>query len=271
MKWKFASYLFMGVTLTSMVIPCIQAIGQSPIQKSDKPNTPVFQDHPAPSAGGQQSNWNPPPGSNSKVPNSVQGYYAPSVPPDFASGHNRKVQMMFIDKDGSINRIEKEVGTPFSQEEIRRSMEAKQKVQSAVAILKSPDADEATKKESKQLISKYLKAEFQWDQDARREQVERLEKQVEQIRKQLTKREASQDNLIELRMQLLENDASGLSFPDSWTNINIHPQPSHYGYSNPNTYNVPYVQNPSPPPNYQSRYPNSTSNQLVPRNELPGR
>ncbi len=133
--------------------------------------------------------------------------------------NQRRNHLFTLKKDGAIVRIEREPGVPFSPEEVQQTMEARQTLQNAVALLKSPDADDAKKEEAKQLIAKYLKAEFQWDQDARREQVEKLEKQVDQLKKQLTKREESQDKLIELRLQLLENDASGLSFPESWANL----------------------------------------------------
>jgi len=218
--------MLIGSALTAVSFPTIRAMGQLPNQKNVQPNQMGYA--PGGHALGQpilpfQSGPYPHPATSGNVP---QGYRTPQYPHAVPSAHNRRGQMTAINKDGSVERIEKELGTPFTQEEIQRNMEARQKIQRAVAAIKSPDSDDSTKEESKQLIIKYLKSEFQWDQEGRREQLERLEKQVEQLKKQLTKREESQDKLIELRLQLLENDASGLSFPDSWSNINNNSFPS---------------------------------------------
>ncbi len=133
-------------------------------------------------------------------------------------GHGSS-RFTFVNKDGIIESIKKEPGANLSKKEFDLLNETRQKVQNAVSQLRSPDADESKRKDAKELIAKYLKAEFQADQGSRREQVERLEKQVEQLKNQLSKRDESQDKLIELRLQLLENDASGLSFPESWGNL----------------------------------------------------
>ena len=58
---------------------------------------------------------------------------------------------------------------------------AEQQLQNALSQIRSPDANEAAKKEAKDIVAKYLKAEFKADQDSRRGHVERLEKQVERI------------------------------------------------------------------------------------------
>ena len=49
----------------------------------------------------------------------------------------------FVNKDGRIERIEKEPGTQLSKEEFDQIHETRQKVQSAVSQLRSPDADES--------------------------------------------------------------------------------------------------------------------------------
>lgn len=162
--------------------------------------------------------------------------YGPVVPMQGMVGYGPS-SFTVVNKDGRIERIEKVPGTILSKEELNLINETRQKVQSAVSQLRSPDADESKRKESKELIAKFLKVEFQADQESRREQVKRLENQVEQLKKQLSKRDESQDKLIELRLQLLENDASGLSFPESWghlpglppMNSNLHTYPANLG------------------------------------------
>ena len=182
--------------------------------------------------------------------------YGPVVPIQGMVGYGLS-SFTVVKKDGSIERIEKEPGTKLSKEEFNLINETRQKVQSAVSQLRSPDADESKRKDAKELIAKYLKVEFQADQESRREQLKRLESQVEQLKKQLSKRDESQDKLIELRLQLLENDASGLSFPESWGNLpglppmnsNVHFHPTNLGMQPAilgQTYSNPAAFSPSP-------------------------
>ena len=194
--------------------------------------------------------------------------YEPGAPMQRIFGHG-SLGFTVVNKDGRIERIEKEPGTRLSKEEFDLLNVTRQIVENAVSQLRSPDTDESKRKDAKELIAKYLKSEFQSDQKSRRNHVERLEKQVEQLKKQLSKRDESQDKLIELRLQLLENDASGLSFPESWgnlpglppmnSNVHFHPtnlgmQPSILGqtYSNPATFSpssdVGRAISPSPAP-----------------------
>ena len=206
MKRKFTTYLFISAMLAAGTAGGIQVFGQSPRDQSRPQNS------------GQYNTTSTQDFANlyGRMMNSAQG-----VP-----GHGPQ-NFTIVTKDGTIERINNEPGDRLSKEEFDQVSETRQRIQNAVSQIRSIDVDEAKKKEAKELIAKYLKAEFQSDQESRREQVERLEKQVEQLKKQLTKREESQGKLIELRMQLLENDASGLSFPDSWGNLSG-PTPPYY-------------------------------------------
>ncbi len=191
--------------------------------------------------GQMQRPANTPPPSGSMPPGvplqqaNGTGFYSYSGPPkqDPMQMRPYKQVLFVIKKDGTLERIEKPAGVALTPEEMQQATEAREQLQAAVRTIKSPDADDTKRIEAKQLISKYLKAEFQWDQDGRREQVQRLETQLAELKKQLSKREDSQDKLIDLRLQLLENDATGLSFPEAWANIAIGPMatpqyPSYY-------------------------------------------
>ena len=244
MKRNFAVYLVFGTVLAASAAGTIRVFGQSgPNRPSNNyaVNGSNYQPQPYGVGGGIQT--------GPYIP--IQNYGVAGLPPQPMGGNQfqpnpnmqgSKHNHAFILKksDGSFEQIEKEPGVPFSPEEMQQVNDARQKLQNAISQVRSPDADDSKKKESKDLIAKYLKAEFKADQESRREHVERLEKQVAQLRKQLTKRDESQDKLIELRMQLLENDASGLSFPDSWGNLSG-PQPfvGQPGFGG----------NPMPPPN----------------------
>ena len=297
MKRKIAIYLLVSTVLATGAAGGIQVFGQSGREPDRQPNNgPV-----GPNNGPYQnpSLFNPaPPIYSVGIPTlpTVNGYNAPpgmliqpftpqvTYPAYPGGGPGVPMQGMFghgppaytiVNKDGRIERIEKESGTRLSKEEFDLLNETRQKVQSAVSQLRSPDADESKRKDAKELIAKYLKSEFQSDQKSRRNHVERLEKQVEQLKNQLAKRDESQDKLIELRLQLLENDASGLSFPESWVNLpglppmnsNVHFHPTNHGmqpsilgqtYSNPATFSpspdVGRAISPSPAPPVQARY-----------------
>jgi len=94
--------------------------------------------------------------------------------------------------------------------------EGRQALREAQSKLRAADSSESDKKEARAAIEKFLGDEFERDQKMRRDQVERLEEQISKLRKQLDKREQSKTKIIDLRMQLMENDAEGLSFPESF-------------------------------------------------------
>jgi hypothetical protein len=216
MKYKLIAYLVLGMVLVIGGVQSMSAFGQmGPNRSSSNIFEPGFSR--PPTNGGPAINYNPYPNQPQypqQVPQVVPGISMPN--PNAASV--RPQQALVINKDGSVERIEKEQGTPFSQDEMVAISESRQKLHEALAKLRSPDSSDAARKEAKELYAKYLKAEFKSDQETRRAQVDRLEKQVEQLRKQLVKRDEAQDKMIELRLQLIENDASGLSFPESWSN-----------------------------------------------------
>ncbi len=251
MKWKFITLVVFATAF--IAINGKHVVGQQQLPILSQPYQQPFYSQQTPSPPALQSNFQP---------NGLMTI------PDPISMRPRRNFLFIIKKDGTIERIEKEPGVPFMPEEAQQGMEAREKLQSAVQLMKSPDADESKKKEAKLLIAKYLKAEFQWDQEGRREQVERLEKQVVELKKQLSRREESQDKLIELRMQLMENEAAGLSFPESWSNISnggtyAPPQgPQSFSqYPSPNVFGGGMIYRPNEPQNGPIQpysYPNSS-------------
>lgn len=158
-------------------------------------------------------------------------------------------------------------------EDIRMSSEDHRELRDSLSKLRATDASESDKKAARETIEKFLKDEFERDQKNRREHVERLEEQVSKLRKQLDKRQESQSKIIALRMQLLENDADGLSFPEGFNALqNMNGGIPFIGGYPPNT---SYVSPPnigggiSPPsPQYSpyTPYPQEYGpNQLIPR------
>jgi hypothetical protein len=125
----------------------------------------------------------------------------------------------------------------FDNEDIKKSFEASQKIREAIAKFRNSNASESEKKVARAAIESQLNEQFKLDQKRRRNQLEQLEQQVSKLRKQLEKRDESQAKIIELRMQLLDNDADGLSFPESFNDMNIYnggPAVYSFGPSLPN-------------------------------------
>ncbi len=209
MKWKFASYMTLG---------CVLAFGAFNALRSD-----------AQQPGG------PPPGSlppgslpREIPPRNVQergvlvpNYSTlPALSPLGTFGLPNGPRMV-----PSTRTITNPDGTEVHVTEMRlmgdsrKSSEDHQELRDSLSKLRATDASESDKKAARETIEKFLEDEFERDQKNRREHVERLEEQVSKLRKQLDKRQESQAKIIALRMQLLENDAEGLSFPEGFNEL----------------------------------------------------
>ena len=266
MKWKFASYMTLG---------CVLAFGAFNALRSDA-------QQPGSLPPGSVPPGNPP---REISPRNVQerGILVPNYPT--LPGHS------FLGTFGLPNSprmvphtltITNPDGTEVTVTEMRRteairmSSEHHQELRDSLSKLRSNDASESDKKAARETIEKFLKDEFERDQKNRREHVERLEEQVSNLRKQLDKRQESQSKIIALRMQLLENDAEGLSFPEGFNALqNMNGGMPFIGGYPPNaSYVSPHVMGGgiSPPSPQYSPYPPSppypqeyVPNQLIPR------
>lgn len=94
-----------------------------------------------------------------------------------------------------------------------------QKLAEAVRTLQSTESEETAKQEARTLIEEYLRKQFDADLEARKKQLEDLDKQLVRLREQIQKRAEAKDKLVELRMQLLENESLGLGFPEQWSQL----------------------------------------------------
>lgn len=86
------------------------------------------------------------------------------------------------------------------------------KLQAAIKSLKN-SRSESEKKNAADIISAQLKLQFERDLKKREEELAKVEERVRSLREQLDKRKAAQDDIINLRLQTLVNDANGLGFP----------------------------------------------------------
>jgi len=261
MKWKFASYMTLG---------CVMAFGAFNALRSDA-------QQPSSLPPGSLPLEIPPRNVQERGPD-IRGYTAPPPLPGHSFlgtfGLPNSPRMMVP----STRTIKNPDGTEVTvtemriTEDIRMSSEDHRELRDSLSKLRATDASESDKKAARETIEKFLKDEFERDQKNRREHVERLEEQVSKLRKQLDKRQESQSKIIALRMQLLENDADGLSFPEGFNELQyINGGNPRSGYPpNTQTFSPPIMGggvSPSSPPYPQyPQYPQKIGpNQLIPR------
>jgi len=280
MKWKFASCFCLVSLLAAGFVYRDRAFAQTslppgsnrPNQAEDGPSpfNPPFSDataqwtYPRPMAAGQlPSNANlfgmsHPAGATHEGSGQIPGY------PSGIGGPSHGVRMVPHPRevkrpDGSVQTIYEM--RPESYE--ISSHDDRQRLRDSLSKLRDPKASEPEKKEAREAIEKFLKGEFERDLKSRQEHIERLETQVSTLRKQFDKRQESQAKIIALRMQLLENDAEGLSFPEGFNELrNMNGEGQRYS--------LPYGQQSNyTQPGYPNNYP-STNGFGVPGLGNPG-
>jgi len=267
MKWKFASYMTLGCVFAIGAINALRSVAQQPgIQPPG--SLPPGSAAPESLPPGSVPHSNPP---RVLPPRNVQerGILVPNSPTlpglnplgNFLPNGPRMVPFTrtITNPDGT----EVTITEMRLMGDSRKSSEDHQELRDSLSKLRATDASESDKKAARETIEKFLKDEFERDQKNRREQVERLEEQVSKLRKQLDKRQESQSKIIALRMQLLENDAEGLSFPEGFNELqNINGGIPHVGGYPIDGYppNTSYVSpplmgggySPQNPPSFQS-------------------
>jgi len=268
MKWKFASYMTLG---------CVLAFGAFNALRSDaqQPGGPP----PGSLPPGSLRREIPPRNVQERGPD-IRGYTPPPSLPgnSFLGTFGLPNSPRMVPSTRTIRNpdgTEVHVTEMRLTEDIRMSNEDHQELRESLSKLRSNDASESDKKAARETIEKFLKDEFERDQKNRREHVERLEEQVSKLRKQLDKRQESQAKIIALRMQLLENDAEGLSFPEGFNELqNMNGGNPRSGYPPNTSYVAPPnigggISPPSPPYSPYPPYPPYTQeygpNQLIPR------
>ena len=148
-----------------------------------------------------------PPAQNGPYGNTVPGHPQPMSPGLLPSNE------LMVYQDGEFKVIQ----NTNDPSQIAEAREGSKVLTEAVQALRSESSKESERADAKKTLTQYLRAHFDHDEKKRREQVESLEAQVVKLKAQLEKRTQSKEQLIELRLKLLENDASGLAFPQSWS------------------------------------------------------
>lgn len=179
------------------------------------------------------------------VPNYTgQGYPPPIMYPGSMPQH----ELMIYENDEF-----KVVQNTNDPNQIADAREGSKVLAEAVQTLRSESSKDSERADAKKTLTQYLRAHFDHDEKKRREQVESLEAQVVKLKAQLEKRTQSKEQLIELRLKLLENDASGLAFPQSWSSLPGMENGGQWMHS----YSNPTLSYPANQTSYQTAVPSS--------------
>jgi hypothetical protein len=102
-------------------------------------------------------------------------------------------------------------GPLMSEEEIQEH----QALEQAVGSLKSAKSD-AEKTNATNEISKILEKWFKRDLERREKQIAEIEARVKKLQEQIAKRKKAKDEIINLQVKTIVNEAEGLGFPGSF-------------------------------------------------------
>jgi hypothetical protein len=87
-----------------------------------------------------------------------------------------------------------------------------ERIDAAVKKLREGQSDQE-KQAARQSLRTILEGIFDDDMEAREKQAQEIEDRLAKLRQQYRTRERAKDEIIELQLQVLENDAAGLGFP----------------------------------------------------------
>ncbi len=100
-----------------------------------------------------------------------------------------------------------------------RNTSQQQQLGEAVRALQNPESSDEQRSTAREFVQQALRQQFETDLENRQKQLAAMEKQLTRLREQLAKRAEAMEKLVDLRLQLLENEASGLAFPEEWSRL----------------------------------------------------
>ena len=104
------------------------------------------------------------------------------------------------------------------------AMEEQNEMAALQEKLKSKSTDAASKEVVRKKMTDILAKQFDRDLDSRVKQIAALESQLATLKEQVEKRRTVKDRLVELRLELVLNEAEGLGFPNSWNSPSAYTQ-----------------------------------------------
>jgi polyhydroxyalkanoate synthesis regulator phasin len=137
----------------------------------------------------------------------------------FESGAAQKNKDWVVYRDGKFTIEHSESGMDAAS--MKERQEASKALDEIVKVLRSDTSSSEAISDAKAKLSQFLKVYFEADLTRRKKQIETMEEQIDKLKKQVAKRAASMDELIDLRIKILENDSQGLGFPQSWNMPNL--------------------------------------------------
>lgn len=212
---------FTGVVVAALAMGRLVSLAQDselprekPTKEKSKPvpgQNPIFQQAPS---------FTPVPYPTARY--APTGPYAPANPNfsnNFGPGHNAPSQR---NQSFNINQQQPYYGNfanatipnglippAFDPVANQERMAADQRFREWISKLQSPESDESEKAEAKTKLREAMLDRFNKEQKDRKAKVEQLEEQLALLKKQIAKREEAFPKLVELRIQLIEQDADG--------------------------------------------------------------
>lgn len=93
---------------------------------------------------------------------------------------------------------------------------SKEDAQQATESLKALQADPSDS-EARDKLTELLDKQFAADMEHRKQTIGQLQEQIDALKEQMAKREQARERIIDLRIELMINEADGLGFPSSWS------------------------------------------------------
>lgn len=131
-------------------------------------------------------------------------------------------------RDPSNKKIIAKVFKELSDPEKALVNEHKTEIERSMFAIRSNKASESDLAEARRIVTEELDIQFEIDLDARKAQLKEVEKQLADLKEQLSRRQDAKAKLIALRMQLLENESNGLGFPSTWNSSSKGTSVRHY-------------------------------------------
>lgn len=103
---------------------------------------------------------------------------------------------------------------PMSEQEVA----AMKQYQEVVSVLRS-DKPDSEKEAARKSLRDLLSTGFDQDLASRESELQDLESRVQKLRSQLDKRKAAKQEIIDLRLKTIQNEADGLEYPSTGTPI----------------------------------------------------
>lgn len=141
----------------------------------------------------------------------TENFYGPATAPWMDQPNS--VTRVYRYADGRTVTVPNSSAYPMATEDFELAQEAAEQQ----AILANEKTKESEKEAAKEKLKEIFSKQFDRDLEKRRKDLEQLEEKLAKLKEIIAKREKAREELVDLRIKLIENDAEGLGFPGQWS------------------------------------------------------